>query len=122
VLPLVYAANRPFGFHGTVVDLEGNGYASLLTQDAKENLRLIVNDRGHFAEAHVALLAEGKSAGMRPSGAAPLPTFAWLGAVRLERPSKVQLLGLTMDGSVMVFEKQSPAERKSKSSAEKSGK
>jgi hypothetical protein len=117
VLPMVYAANRPFGFHGTVVDLKGNGYHSLLTEDAKENWRLIVNDHGHFTEAHVALLAEKNSTKMKASDGPPVPALAWLCAVRPDGASKLQLMGLTMDGRVMVFEKQSTAEMKAEASA-----
>ncbi len=97
VLPLIYAANRPFGFHGTVLDLEGNGYSSLLTQDAKENWHLIVNDHGHFADARVVLAREKSSE--------PLPAFAWMCALR-PASNRLQLWALTKDGRVMVFEKQ----------------
>ena len=117
VLPLVYAANRPFGFHGTVADLEGNGYSSLLTLDARENWRLIVNDHGHFAEAPIDLVAEKHTAG---SGTASSPAFASLCAVRLSGTGRLQLLGLTMDGRVRVFEKQNAAAMKVESSGKKS--
>jgi len=116
VLPLVYAANRPFGFHGTVLD-SGDGYASLLTQDKNESLRLIVNDHGHFSEAQVEFLTE-KSAESKASDSAH---FAWLGQVRLGDAGKLQLLGLTAEGRVMVFETRIP-EMKTKLSKEKSGK
>ncbi|MFZ0319370.1 MAG: VCBS repeat-containing protein [Candidatus Sulfotelmatobacter sp.] len=105
VLPLVYAANRPFGFHGTVVNLGAGGYDSLLGQDAKENWRLIVNNRGHFAEAHIALLTEKNSSETKDSRASATPVFAWLRAIQLGRSGNCQLLTLTMDGRVMVFEK-----------------
>jgi hypothetical protein len=119
VLPLVYAANRPFGFHGTVLD-SGDGYASLLTQDKNESLRLILNDHGHFSEAQVELREE-KPATTKTADTARLPAFAWMGAARVAGAGTVELLVLTTDGRVMVFDKQDSA-MKAKSSAEKSGK
>jgi len=121
-LPLVYAANRPFGFHGTVLDLEGNSYDSLLTQDAKNNWRLLVNHHGHFTEAQVALVSEKNSAEMKASSApASLPAFASLVVAR-GGSTKLQLLALTMDGRLMVFEKQGAAGMKTEDSAKKASK
>jgi len=122
VLPLVYAANRPFGFHGTVVNLGTDGYDSLLGQDAKENWRLIVNDHGHFVEAHVVLLMEKNSSEMKTSGAASMPAFAWVHAVRLGNSGNSQLIVLTLDGRVMIFEKQGTVEMKAEGSTKKAGK
>jgi hypothetical protein len=107
VLPLVYAANRPFGFHGTVVNLGTDGYDSLLGQDARENWRLIVNDHGHFAEARIALLTEKNSSETKSPGSARMPVFASLCTVRLSNSGTSQLIALTMDGQLSVFEKRS---------------
>jgi hypothetical protein len=112
VLPLVYAANRPFGFHGTVVNLGPDSYDSLLGQDAKENWRLIVNDHGHFAEFRIALLKEKNSSEMKSPGPEKMPVSA-LCAARLGNSGTSQLIVLTMDGRVMVFEKQGVVEMKS---------
>jgi hypothetical protein len=111
VLPLVYAANRPFGFHGTVVNLGADGYDSLLGQDARENWRLIVNDHGHFAESHIALLTEKISREMKSPDPERMPVSA-LCAARLGSSGTSQLIVLTMDGRVMVFEKRGAVEMK----------
>jgi FG-GAP-like repeat len=106
VLPLVYAANRPFGFHGIVLNLGAEGYDSLLGQDARENWRLIVNHHGHFTEAHIVLEMEKNSSDIKASGATRMPVFASLCSARLTNSGSSQLIALTMDGQVMVFEKQ----------------
>jgi hypothetical protein len=120
VLPLIYAANRPFGFHGAVLD-SGDGYASLLTVDKNENLRLIVNDHGHFSEARVELRLEISPSGKVSERAAP-PAISWFGQARLGGAGLAQLAGLTADGRVMVLEQQGHVEKKGAASNGKSGK
>jgi enediyne biosynthesis protein E4 len=109
-LPLVYAANRAFGFHGMTADFNGDGYDDLLTVDNKNNWHFIVNHAGHFEEGPFTLSSE--SATTQGSGAkteAP-PYFAFLAAAQLRgdkvNPAKIDLLALTMDGRVQIFEEQ----------------
>lgn len=106
VLPLVYAANRPFGFHGTVVNLGTDGYDSLLGQDARENWRLIVNNHGRFADSRIALLTEKSPSEMKSPDSERMLVPASVYAARLGNSEASRLIVLTMDGRVMVFEKQ----------------
>jgi VCBS repeat protein/FG-GAP repeat protein len=109
-LPLVYAANRAFGFHGTTADFNGDGYDDLLTVDNKNDWHFIVNHAGHFEEAPFTWSSE--SATTQGSGAKTeaLPYFAFLTAAQLRgdkvNPAKIDLLALTMDGRVQIFEEQ----------------
>ncbi|MFZ0769898.1 MAG: VCBS repeat-containing protein [Candidatus Sulfotelmatobacter sp.] len=110
-LPLVYAANRAFGFHGMAADFHGNGYDDLLTVDDKSNWHFIVNHAGHFEEAPFTLSPESatsEGSGAK-TGAPPMPYFAFLTAAHLRGankidPGKIDLVALTMDGRVQIFE------------------
>ncbi|HUO26924.1 MAG TPA: VCBS repeat-containing protein [Candidatus Aquilonibacter sp.] len=113
ILPVIYAANRPFGFHGTVVDLDGKGYTSLLTRDAGNRWRLLANRNGEFSQASVEFVAEKSQAGKNSQESDSLPAMASLIAFRMSGADQVRLLGLTVDGRIMVFEKQSAAAKKS---------
>jgi len=106
-LPLVYAANRVFGFHGLAADFNGDGYEDLLTVDDKLNWHFIVNHAGKFEQAPFALSWEGTSASpeSKPQ-AGHLPYFAFLTAAQLLSSNKLDLIALTMDGRVEIFEEQ----------------
>jgi hypothetical protein len=107
-LPLVYAANRAFGFHGMAADFNGDRYDDLLTVDDKGNWHFIVNHAGKFEEAPFALSSEAatvESSRSKP-GAVRLPFFAFLTAARLLSSGKLNLVALTMDGRVEIFEEQ----------------
>ena len=102
-LPLVYAANRAFGFHGTAADLSGDGHADLLTVDNKENWHFLVNRGGEFEEAPINLLPEAEAgAESKPVGVPPF--FAFVTAARLTSSGKLDLIALTMDGRMRIFE------------------
>jgi hypothetical protein len=104
-LPLVYAANRVFGFHGIAADLSGHGYDDLLTLDNKSNWHFIRNRAGHFQEASVRWSLEPGSpdlANARPTA----PSFVSLTAARLRKGNEVMLVGLTKDGRLRIFEPQ----------------
>lgn len=107
-LPLVYAANRAFGFHGLVADLNGDGYDDLLTVDRKENWHFVVNHGGRFEEAPLAWSpAVNTAQASGPNkGTQSIPTFASLTAAWLLGADKPVLLGLTMDGRIAAFEEQ----------------
>jgi hypothetical protein len=107
-LPLVYAANRAFGFHGMTADFNGGGYDDLLTVDDKSNWHFIANHAGKFEEAPFELSAELSTAGSSAAKtvAPPLPFFAFMTAARLRGAGKLDLVALTMDGRVEVFEQQ----------------
>jgi hypothetical protein len=102
-LPLVYAANRAFGFHGMTADFNGDGDDDLLIVDNKNNWHCIVNHAGHFEEAPFTLTSELSAAGSKTT-ASPLPYFAFLTAVQLQVGGKIDLVALTMDGRLHIFE------------------
>lgn len=106
-LPLVYAANRVFGFHGLAADFNRDGYEDLLSVDDKLKWHFIVNHAGKFEEASFALFAEEASASSKSKPqAGHLPYFAFLMAAHLLSSTKLDLLALTMDGRVEIFEEQ----------------
>jgi enediyne biosynthesis protein E4 len=109
-LPLVYAANRAFGFHGMAADFLGDGNDDLLTVDDKGNWHFIVNHAGRFEEAPFTLSAESATAeGSGAKTGAPLAYFAFMTAAHLRGankvdPGKIDLVALTVDGRVQIFE------------------
>ena len=103
-LPLVYAANRAFGFHGLAADFSGAGYDDLLTVDSKSNWHFIVNHAGKFEAAPFALSQE--TSAVSKTGAGQLPFFAFVTTARLLSSGKLNLVALTMDGRVEIFEEQ----------------
>jgi hypothetical protein len=99
--PLVYAANRAFGFHGLAGDLEGIGSVDLLTVDDKGGWHFLANRGGRFAEAEFSLIAEDGKAG----------SYACLTALNLAKATdknavSMSLVGLTMDGQVKIFQRE----------------
>jgi hypothetical protein len=105
-LPLVYAANRAFGFHGMTADFNGDGYDDLLTVDNEGNWHFIVNHAGKFAEAPFTLSAEATPGSGSNTGAPAVPFLAFMTAARLRSSGTIDLLALTMDGRVEIFERQ----------------
>jgi hypothetical protein len=103
-LPLVYAANRAFGFHGLAADFSGAGYDDLLTVDSKSNWHFIVNHAGKFEAAPFALSQE--TSAVSKTGAGQLPFFAFVTTARLLGSGTLDLVALTMDGRVEIFEEQ----------------
>ena len=102
--PIVFAANRPFGFHGTVADLKGDGYDDLLTEDNNGHWRYIANHGGHFTTASLAVLVDGTK--NQKGGAQPdLPDLASLIPVRCQKAGAVTLIGVGMDGRMIALEK-----------------
>jgi FG-GAP-like repeat len=104
-LPLVYAANRAFGFHGMAADLNGDGYEDFLTVDDKGKWHFIVNHEGHFKEAPFAWTMETAAAAEADSKASTPPALASMTAVRLGKSTELCLVALTMDGQVEIFER-----------------
>ncbi len=100
--PRLPAITPPAGFfrlRGVVADVNGDSFADLLTVDSGGKWRLVVNNAGRFAEGAVDLPAPA-----RPALDALQPT--WLGA-----PGKLDLVGITHDGQVAVYEKEGPPAR-----------
>jgi enediyne biosynthesis protein E4 len=93
-MPLVYAPNRAFGFHGLTADLNGDGFDDLLTVDNRGKWHFLANHKGDFAEAPFSFSpAQGDE-------------FAAITSARLGKLGQLALIGLTKDGQIKVFEKQ----------------
>jgi hypothetical protein len=100
--PLVYAANRPFGFHGLAADLTDSGYADILTVDKAEQWHVIVNKMGHFEESSLRWTAE---AGSTDAAHGTVPAFVSLKTVHIGKATKkIALIGVTADGGIRMFE------------------
>ena len=98
-LPAVSAPTGFFGFRGTVVDANGDSFADLLALDASGKWRLIVNHLGKFREGSISIPAPAAT------GVAALsPTW-------LSDPGKLDLVGLSLNGQLMAFEKEGPTPR-----------
>lgn len=102
--PIVFAANRPFGFHGTVADLKGDGYDDLFTEDNTGHWRYIANHHGHFAAASLAVLADGTK-GHKGNARPALPDLASLIPVRCQKAGPLALIGVRMDGRMIALER-----------------
>jgi FG-GAP-like repeat len=103
--PIVFAANRAFGFHGTTADLNGDGFEDLLMVDNNGEWHYIANHHGKFALGAVKF--EPASAGKTGSRKPVLPALASLLPVRLAKSGKVTLIGVQMDGRIVALEPRS---------------
>jgi hypothetical protein len=92
-LPLVYAPNRAFGFHGLTADLNGDGFEDLLTVDNRGKWHFLPNHKGDFAEAAFEF------------SPAQADEFSAMTSVQLGKSNQTALIGLTLDGRIKVFEK-----------------
>jgi FG-GAP-like repeat len=102
-LPLVYAANRAFGFHGLTADLSGEGYDDLVTVDNRGKWHFIVNRAGKFEEGSMKWIPESVSpADQRTNGTEP--EFSSLTVAPLGGSNKPVLIGVAKDGRIRIFE------------------
>jgi hypothetical protein len=114
--PIVFAANRAFGFHGATADLTGDGYDDLLMVDNNSGWHFIANQRGEFALGDVKLPAA--TAKSRTGSAKPaLPPLSSLTPVRVDKSEKITLIGIQTDGRIIALEpRQQPVHATSRSS------
>ncbi len=101
--PIVFAANRPFGFHGATADLKADGYEDLLVVDNNGEWHYIVNHRGKFALAQLKLESAGTQA-KAEGGKSVFPDLSCLVPVRVQKSGKVVLIGVGRDGQLVAFE------------------
>jgi enediyne biosynthesis protein E4 len=87
---------NPFGVHGTIVDVDGDGFDDFLAFDSRGKWRLLLNRNGIFTEAPVRLPL--------PEGAQP---FRFLVSIR--RDDRLYLVGLQSDGKLTVFKRVTPS-------------
>lgn len=95
--PIVFAANRAFGFHGATADLTGDGYDDLLMVDNNGGWHFIANHHGEFALGDVKLPAT-------KSGKPAISPLSSLTPVRLDKSEKITLIGIQTDGRIIALE------------------
>jgi hypothetical protein len=115
-LAVVFAANRVFGLHGVVADLNADGYDDLLIVDNNGRWRYIANHRGHFAEASLAVPADGTKSRKGETGHLRPPELSCLIPVRVQKAGRLALIGVRMDGRMIALEGR-PQQVKSASSS-----
>ena len=98
-LPLVYAPNRTFGFHGAVADVMGAGAMDLLTVDSSNRWHVMANHKRQFAQVPVIMDGGGKDAPAELTA-----KLASLLPVRLRKGGPLLLIGVEMDGRVVALE------------------
>jgi len=94
----------PSDFTDWLRTLAEPAYDDLLTVDSKSNWHFIVNHAGKFEAAPFALSQE--TSAVSKTGAGQLPFFAFVTTARLLSSGKLNLVALTMDGRVEIFEEQ----------------
>jgi hypothetical protein len=92
--PTLVSLSNPFGFHGTVADVDGDGFDDLLAADHGGGWRVLLNRAGSFHEAGVRVVPE-TSKGPRIYSAAA--------ALRLEPSGPLYIFGLQFDGRLTVL-------------------
>ena len=101
--PIVFAANRAFGFHGATADLTGDGYDDLLMVDNNGGWHFIANRRGEFALGDVKLPA-ATTKNRTESGKPVLSPLSSLTPIRVDTSEKVTLIGVQTDGRVIALD------------------
>jgi len=91
VTPTVRLRSMPFGFHGMVADVKGEGSADLLTVDSDGKWRFLANNGGHFEEEPFTLAAPGADV-----VAATL--------VRLDKSPTRVIVAMRSNGQISVFQ------------------
>jgi hypothetical protein len=107
-IPLLSPLAGPFGFHGTVADLDGNGFDDLVTLDNDGRWHFFANQAGRFQEAPLTLSLASKSRGDPSRTERALPAFSSVTPLRLEGQGGLNLLALQPDGRVTVLIRRDP--------------
>jgi hypothetical protein len=94
---------EPFGFRGTVADLDGDGLDDLLAADSKGHLHFFANRGGRFEEVPFTITVS-------PNGQT-LTAFQSVTPLQLGNNGGLLLLALQPDGQLAVFERQRPSKR-----------
>jgi len=103
-IPLLAPLSSPFGFHGTVADLDGNGFDDVLTVDNDGRSHVFVNRAGIFTEVPFFLSSRSEK-GRSDLAKAERSTHA-LGSIiplRLENSVDLSLLALHRESHISIF-------------------
>ncbi|HEV2349441.1 MAG TPA: FG-GAP-like repeat-containing protein [Terriglobia bacterium] len=110
-LPPLKLQSGAFDFHGTVADMNGNGFSDLAAVDGEGKWHLLANRGGRFEDEPLQIpppAPGGQNLSSPPSHARAL---AWAAPAGLASPGKLDLLTLTHDGKFAAYEKEGPPAR-----------
>ena len=94
--PAIHAPASLFAFRGIVADINGDSFADLLVADSEGKLRFVLNQQGRFVDRSIDLPTESAAA------------FTAFAATGLSNAGQLDLLAMTRNGQLQVFEKQGP--------------
>lgn len=106
-IPLLSPLVSPFGFHGTIADLDGNGFDDLVTLDNDGSWRFFANRAGQFQEVRLMLSLKSSSDNHFRAERA-VPAFSCVTPLRIERQGGLDLLALQPDGRIKVLKRRNP--------------
>ncbi|MBI1738053.1 MAG: VCBS repeat-containing protein [Acidobacteria bacterium] len=98
-LPRVAPPTEAFALRGITADVNGDGFDDLLAVDSSGKWHLLANRAGHFEEAKLELAISAEDG------------VSLLAAAWLEKPGKLNLVGVTQSGRLIAFEKVGPPSR-----------
>jgi hypothetical protein len=104
-LSLLPPLANPFGFHGAVADLDGNGFPDVLTADNDGRWHVFANQAARFKEVPLLLSAGSVGRHGTPTILNSLPSFASVCPLRMEAEGGMYLLALRPDGRIMALER-----------------
>jgi hypothetical protein len=113
--PIVFAANRPFGFHGLVADINGDGNEDLLTVDNNGRWHFIANHAGRLAEVPIRLPGTETESHNRQA-ATSLPELSCLVPFRSRKSDPIMLVGVRIDGTIVALRRRSETKARASSS------